>query len=114
MSAQVFADGVLREWWDDETRTYRAFDAAGVETLSRAYTADENQVADARAAQEARDTNERDLRDKAAQAIALNDAFLALASPSNAQVVAQVQRLTREATALIRLTVRALDSTSGT
>lgn len=114
MSSQVFIAGVLREWWDDASRTYRSFDEQGAQMSTRPYTAAENQLADESAQRELRDANERTLREKAGQAIAFNDAFLALATPSNAQVVAQVQRLTREATALIRLTIRALDSTDGT
>lgn len=48
-------------------------------------------------------------------AISNNDAFLAIASPTNAQVVTQVQRLTRECTALLRLGRADLqDTTSGT
>jgi hypothetical protein len=54
------------------------------------------------------------LRAKAAQALQANATYLALASPTNAQTLAQVQRLTREASALIRLVTDNLDSTSGT
>jgi len=58
--------------------------------------------------------NELSLRDKASQAVQANNTFLGIASPSNAQVVAQVQRLTRENTALIKLVLGAIDDTSGT
>lgn len=34
--------GRLRERWDDTTRTYTAWDAAGVQTTSRPYNAAEN------------------------------------------------------------------------
>jgi hypothetical protein len=44
----------------------------------------------------------KDLRAAAAGAVADNDAFLALASPSNAQVLAQVRRLTQQNTRIIR------------
>lgn len=44
-----------------------------------------------------------DLHARARQAIVDNQAFLALASPTNAQTLAQVKRLTRECSALIRL-----------
>lgn len=54
------------------------------------------------------------LRGKAAQALTVNAAFLALSSPSNPQVVTQVQRLTRETNALIRLLLQQLDDTSDT
>ena len=42
--------GVLRERWDDGARTYTAWDAAGKQTSTRAYTAQENADADARLA----------------------------------------------------------------
>lgn len=42
------------------------------------------------------------IRQAAAQAIADNDAFLALGSPTNAQTLAQVRRLTQQNTRIIR------------
>jgi hypothetical protein len=57
----------------------------------------------AQAAWEADQFPERkDLRAAAAGAIADNDAFLAIASPSNAQVLAQVRRLTQQNNRIIR------------
>ncbi len=60
------------------------------------------------------DINRDDISAKAQQALAVNAAFLALAAPTNAQVIAQTQRLTRETTAVIRLLLGLLDDTSGT
>lgn len=45
------------------------------------------------------------LQSKARAALNANAIFLALAAPTNPQVVAQVQRLTRETNALIRLLI---------
>lgn len=58
--------------------------------------------------------NAEQLRAKAAQALTANAAFLALASPTNAQVVTQVQRLTRECNALLRDFIGALNDVSDT
>lgn len=58
--------------------------------------------------------NAETLRDRAAQALVANRTFLAIGAPSNAQVVAQVQRLTRECSALIRLALGAVDDVSDT
>lgn len=54
------------------------------------------------------------IRDRAQQALATNAAFLALASPTNAQTVTQVKALTRECNALIRMALNLLDDTTGT
>jgi hypothetical protein len=58
--------------------------------------------------------NEQTLRDRADQALAGNAAYLGLASPTNAQAVAQVAALTRQQNAVIRLILRKLDTTVGT
>ena len=59
-------------------------------------------------------TNRQTIQAKARQALTANATYLAIASPTNAQVVAQVATLTKEVTALIRLLLGQLDSTSGT
>ena len=58
---------------------------------------------------DALDGNRATLTDRAATALQGNRDFLALASPSNAEVFAQVRLLTRENTALIRLVLNLLD-----
>lgn len=62
----------------------------------------------------AEDTNAATLRDRAQQALAANATFLANASPTNAQVLAQTRLLTRQTSVLIRLVLNLLDSTDGT
>lgn len=68
-----------------------------------------------------RNTNLTDVATKARNAIAVNDNFLAIASPTNAQNAAQIKILTRECTGIIRALGQSinemrdlLDSTSGT
>jgi hypothetical protein len=55
MGALNYVGGVLRERWDDTTRTYTAWNASGVQTATRPYTAAENAAADAAAAAAAAD-----------------------------------------------------------
>lgn len=50
------------------------------------------------------------LRTRARDAIDANKAFLAKASPTNADVLAQVKALTRQQNAVVRLLIGALDS----
>lgn len=52
--------------------------------------------------------------DQIASAIQNNIDFLALASPTNAQTLTQVQRLTRQVTRAMRLIGDNLDDTAGT
>lgn len=54
------------------------------------------------------------IRQRLRGALDTNTAFLALASPTNAQTLAQVRALTRENTGLIRLALDALDAADGT
>ena len=71
-------------------------------------------ASDPLAAADAADTNATTLRSKAIAALAVNATFLALVNPTTNQAVAQVQSLTRQVNALIRLAVNQLDSTTGT
>lgn len=111
----LMVNGVTRERRDDTARAFVFYAADGLTVAESApYDASENSAADMRATAERDATNAAALRDKARTAIVANDAYLALVSPTNAQTVAQVQRLTRENTALIRLVIGALDTTNGT
>lgn len=58
--------------------------------------------------------NQQTLQNRAQAAQAANATFLALASPTNAQTLAQVQLLTKECNALIKLALGLFADTSGT
>lgn len=53
----IYVNEVLRERWNDTTRTYTSWNAQGVQTLQRAYTAAENAAADTAANIELSKTN---------------------------------------------------------
>lgn len=94
-------DGTVLEQWDDAVRVYTDFRADP--DTSRPYTDEENAAADARAADAQAATNAATLRDRARTAVQGNRDFLALASPTNAQTLAQVKALTRQNNAIIPL-----------
>ena len=58
--------------------------------------------------------NERSVRDKARLALTANATYLALANPTAAQNTAQIKKLTRECSGLIRLLLNQLDDVSDT
>lgn len=60
------------------------------------------------------DRNQRTIEDRLRQALDMNKAYLALDTPTAAQQRAQVARLTRQTTALIRHPLRDLTDTSDT
>lgn len=61
-----------------------------------------------------RDSNRATIAAKAKQALDANDTFLAVATPTNAQILAQVRAVTRECSALIRLVLDEVETTGGT
>ena len=58
----IETNGLVRERWDDATRTVTTYDESGAVTSTHPYTADENATADAAAAQEVVRTNAEILR----------------------------------------------------
>lgn len=105
--------GVLRQWWDDGTRTYHEYDAAGVETLTRPYTAEENAAADAAALEVQQDANRRTIEDKLDVAMTDVQTLLDTANATiNAAPAPYIKTLARVARLLIRLVRRKLDGTA--
>jgi hypothetical protein len=109
----------IRDEWDNITHTYRGYDAEDNLVEERPYTPEE--IADSQA-----DANAATLHLQALAALATNledidwnTAALAVANPTNAQVVAQLKEVTRQSSAhakqlnaLIRLQIGQLDATT--
>jgi hypothetical protein len=123
MSSIVYGRGGYRpahpslgkvEEFDDAAGRYTKWNDAGTILEARPYTPAETAQAAAGALERAKTTNRRTIEDRAAQALTANATYLALGTPTNAQVAAQVRRLTQECSALIRLALNQVDSTDGT
>ena len=115
MRLETFSDGKLREQWDDTSRTFTAWGDDGEISEARSYTDAENMAADQRLAEQtARSNVQANLLAKMETALAGNMDFLALASPTQAQAVAQVRALTRQMNAAMRYVTNRFDSTDGT
>ena len=113
---QVWTEtGVLIRQWDDNTSTYTEYDpTTGALTITRAYTAQETSDAQARASTATSTANLANLRAKAQNALNNNATYLAIASPTNAQAVAQIGALTRQMDAVIRILMNLLSDTTNT
>jgi hypothetical protein len=109
---QVYTDGVLREQWDDATRTYTAWDENGEQTEQRPYTAEENAQADAAATAATETANKSTIETNLEQDYANMQAIKA---QSNADLRADPsQEIKQIADAVRRLTRMALENYSGT
>jgi hypothetical protein len=93
---------------------YRRWDTGGVLLETRALTADESALVAAQLAAETAQTNTNTIRSRAATALTTNATFLAIASPSTAQVATQVKALTRQCDGVIRLMLNQLDTITDT
>jgi hypothetical protein len=112
----IDANGVVRQKWDGfaDPPTYTEYGPDGTVVLSRPFNQAEMDRLAAELAARAQDDNRSTIRTKAMQALQANQNYLALTSPTNAQVAAQVKLLTREVSGLIRLVLDQVDTTEGT
>ncbi len=86
--------------------TFTSWDPAGTVLEQRVLTAAEI----ARNTPSVVDVNKSTLQQRATDSIAANNTYLAIATPTNAQVAAQVRFLTRESSAVIRLLLNQFDA----
>ena len=100
------------ETWDGTAATYTAWDVNGAVTTTRALTAPEVSGLAAQDTANTAATNAAIIRTQAQNALANNTTYLAIGTPTNAQVVAQVQALTRQSNGVIRLLISQLDATT--
>ncbi len=114
MRSETFTNSRLVSAADSSTGLFERYDRDGKVIESRPLTAAE--LADLAASEQvlARIDNDSTLRRRLRRFVQDNNDFLALATPTNAQQLAQLRRLTREATNLIRLALDDLnDITDG-
>ena len=104
----------VREEWNGLAVTYTSWDVSGTQTSTRALTTVEISDFAAQDAVAHALSNAATLRARAQAALAANNTYLAIGSPTTAQAVAQVQLLTKECNAMIRLAISQLDSVTGT
>lgn len=104
---------LIRKWDLDDDGTVTLTDDKGA-IIVVPPTADTAATAAAIKAAQTVDTNDRTIRQRLRGALDTNATFLAIASPTQGQVLAQVRALTHENTGLIRLAIDALDAADGT
>lgn len=102
-----------RRYWDFANRVFHDYETGA--DVSRPFNAAENQMADIEEVSLSKGALREELEDKVVNAFQSNNAFLAIASPTNAQVLAQVKALTRQNNAIMKLLVsKLMTDSSGT
>lgn len=102
------------ELWDGAAGTYTAWDPQGNVTTSRALTAQETSDLAAMDTTMTAQNNAATLQSRMSAAIAANNTYLGLATPTAVQQTAQIARLTKECNALIKMALNQLSDTTGT
>jgi hypothetical protein len=110
MSPEIYHDGVLRQQWNDDTRIYTEWNQDGTLVPStptnpnpRPYSERENALADLRSPAATQSPAEQTLRAQGRTALTANATYLATVPHTAAEAAAQVEALTRQCSALIRL-----------
>lgn len=102
------------EEYDSEAGTFTAWDPDGNVTETRPLTEEEAaSLAEAEVAAQATVTQQT-IAERILGMLAANDEYLAIENPSDAQVRAQVEQLTRLCNGVIRLSFEQLDTADGT
>jgi hypothetical protein len=104
-----YSGTVLREKWDDATRTYTAYDAAGAQTSTRAYNAAENAEANAIVATSNASTIDTNL---AADLVTLQAMIDATNATINASPASYIKDLARVQRRIVRRVIGKLDGTT--
>lgn len=104
----VTVNGVQRELYDDDTRTYSSWDEQGVLVESRAYSSSQNADADARLANESMATGRKVKSDRVSDKRVANVAFIN-AVPTQQQLVDQVKALTQQVIDITDLVLQSYD-----
>jgi hypothetical protein len=115
MSTRVYhPGGAVARFWDDATRTYKTYSTSGAQTSTRPYTAEENARADAEAALDAADSNQRTI--EVALDASLVDLNTIAESTANATInqnpASYIKAIARILRRVIRLLIRRLDGTA--
>jgi malic enzyme len=104
------AEGVLREIWDDATRTYRTYDPAGVQLSTRPYTTEENARAVAEATQLTEATNKGAIEANIVQDLAAMQTIIDTANATiNASPASYIKDIARAIRRLDRMALAKFD-----
>lgn len=102
------------EQWDSDAGTYTNWDPLGNVLTARPLTDEEITAVNSAAISSSFTGNQQVITSRAWAAVAANNAYLAIPSPSSTQVAAQVAILTRECTGLIRLLLGTFETLADT
>lgn len=100
---ELFSNGVVVQRFDSNAGTATTYKADGTVASSRSLTPDEQAFLTQMDQTATRSTNLNTIQTKAAAAITANSTYLAIGTPTNAQIAAQVRALTQQNNKIIRV-----------